>query len=72
MVLGALESTLIQSFAGLSNIKFSELRMVKMKKKCSIIEMRMKNIHMKEPGHENNIRAPVSFIRIQYGNSMKS
>jgi len=42
-VFGAPKRILIQRFIGLINIKFSELRIVKMKENCAIIEMSMKN-----------------------------
>jgi len=38
-VFGAPKRILIQRFIGLINIKFSELRIVKMKENCAIIEM---------------------------------
>ena len=66
-VLGALESTLIQSFVGLSNIKFSELGIVKMKENCSAIEMRLNTVPVKELEHETPV-APALFIHTQHGN----
>jgi len=67
----ALESTLIQSFAGLSNTKFSELRIVKMKENCSIKNEDEEHTY-EEAGAQNTLGVPASFICTQYGNSMKS
>ena len=70
-VFGAPERILIQRFIGLSNIKFSELRIEKMKENCNIIEMRVKTIPVKETAHETLVPVPAPVIRIQYGNSVK-
>jgi len=56
-VLGAPKSTLIQRYIGLINIKFSELRIVKMKQNCAIIEM-SKNLPLQQTRGDTLFPAP--------------
>jgi hypothetical protein len=70
-VFGAPESTLIQPFAGLSNIKFSELRIVEMKEHCSIPGNEDEDYPCEGAGARNTLSTPTPFIHIQHGNLVK-